>query len=63
MRSCEHGNENLGSMKVKVFFDLLSDCQLLRKDSTPHSYENKVPVLSVIVYHQTKRALSILLHM
>jgi len=24
--SCEHGNEPLGSMKVKEFLDQLSDC-------------------------------------
>jgi hypothetical protein len=33
--SCEHSNEPSGSIKVGEFPDLLSDCQLLKKDSAP----------------------------
>jgi hypothetical protein len=31
--SCEHGKEPLGSIKDGEFFDSLSNCQLLKKDS------------------------------
>jgi hypothetical protein len=31
--SCEHGDEPLGSIKGGEFFDQLSDCYVLKKDS------------------------------
>jgi hypothetical protein len=34
---CENGNELSGSTKGGKFFDLLSYCQLLKKDSVPCS--------------------------
>jgi len=33
--SCELGNKPLVSIKDKEFLDWLSDCQLLKKDTTP----------------------------
>jgi hypothetical protein len=33
--SCEYDNELPGSIKGGEFLDLLSDCQLLKKDSPP----------------------------
>jgi hypothetical protein len=32
---CEHGNELLGSIKGGEFIDLLSNYQLVKKDSAP----------------------------
>jgi hypothetical protein len=32
---CEHGNEPSRSIKGGEFLDLLSDCQLFKKDSAP----------------------------
>jgi hypothetical protein len=36
--SCEHGNEPSSSVKGGEFLNKLSDCWLLKKDSTPLSY-------------------------
>jgi hypothetical protein len=35
--SCDHSNEPLGSTKGAEFFNYVSDCQLLKKDSDPWS--------------------------
>jgi hypothetical protein len=35
--SCEHSNKHSGSIKGAKFLDLLSDCQLLKRDSAPWS--------------------------
>jgi hypothetical protein len=44
--SCEHGNEPVGSVKGRTFFDQLSDYQLPKKDSAPWNGLVMVPSLT-----------------
>jgi hypothetical protein len=47
MGSCEHGNEFLGSVKGGEFFDKLSNCLLLKKDSAVWNWFHSRQILGV----------------